>query len=624
MAATQLARQSGAEVYATASPGKWQTLREQGYDEAHLASSRDLGFEAQIEARTGGSGVDVVLNSLAGDFTDASLRLLRPGGRFIEMGKTDRRDPAQVAADHDGVTYQAFDLFEVDPDRLQDMLAELAVLFESGAVHPLPATGWDVRQAPQALRQLSQGRHTGKYVLVFAPAPDPDGTTLITGGTGTLGRILSRHLVTRHGVRHLLLTSRQGAAAAGAPELIAELGALGAQVRIAACDVADPLELAAVLDSIDPRHPLDAVLHAAGVLDDGAFTSLTPAQLDTVGRPKVDGAWNLHRLTAAKDLSAFVLFSSVVSTLGNPGQANYGAANGFLDALAHHRRVRGGLRATSLGWGLWAEASGLTGHLTSTDLRRMSRNGLAAMTTDQALNLFDQAIAAPLAVLVPAGIDTTGLSPAAAAPVLANLLRPAPRRAAAGPGPARSGADGFAGQLIALAPAERQRRLLALVRDTAAAVLGHASSEVIRPDRGFMESEFDSLSAIELRNRLNAATGLTLPTSAVFDYPTPLALAQFLGSLIGEHGDQPGDQPGERPDPAAVLAELTRLDTAFAGFELDPDDRDKAVLRLNSLLQKVIGAGAGTAPGGDDITSRITTATNDEIFDFIENELGIS
>ncbi|WP_079197512.1 SDR family NAD(P)-dependent oxidoreductase [Streptomyces sp. CB03911] len=617
-AAVQLARHGGSLVFGTASPGKWDTLRSQGLDDTRIASTRTLDFEPEFRAATDGRGVDVVLNSLAREFTDASLRLLAPGGRFVEMGKTDPRDPATVAADHDGAAYLAFDLFDVDPARIGEILAELAALFDSGALRPLPVHAQDVRQAPQALRHLSQARHTGKLALTLPVAPAAGGTALVTGGTGTLGRLIARRLVTRHGVRHLLLTGRQGPAAAGAAELTAELTALGAQVTVAACDVADPDAVAALVAGLPAEHPLSVVVHAAGVLDDTLLDSLTVERLRAVRRPKADGALALHRATEHLDLAAFVLFSSAVGLLGNAGQANYSAANAELDALAQHRRVRG-LPAVSLAWGHWAEAGGMAAKLSAAEAERLARTGLAPMGTEQALALFDAALDSPYPALAPARLDPSAADPQALAPVLRALVRARPRRAAA---PGADGPAALVRRLTGKAPAEQQRILLALVRSTAAAVLGHPDADSIRPQIGFMDSEFDSLGAIELRNRINAATGLRLPTTVVFDQPTPVALAAHLRERLAPEPAAPATP--ERTAAPDLLAELDRLEASFALAPAEDETRARAVDRLAALLSALGGLGGRPAGPDDGIAEQISAVSNDDIFDFIDNELGIS
>ena len=253
MAAVQIARHLGAQVYATASPGKWEVLAASGLDAAHIASSRDLGFEQVFRDATRGRGVDVVLDCLRGEFVDASLRLLAPGGRFVEMGKTDIRDPAAVAAECPGVSYQAFDLMDPGPERIGQILAELGGLFGSGVLSALPRTVFDVRQARAALRWMSQAGHTGKIVLSIPQPLDRDGSVLVTGGTGTLGALTARHLVAAHHVRHLILTSRRGPHAPGAAALAADLAGLGAHVRVAACDVADRGALEDLLAAVSRR-----------------------------------------------------------------------------------------------------------------------------------------------------------------------------------------------------------------------------------------------------------------------------------------------------------------------------------------------------------------------------------
>ncbi|MFD9130140.1 SDR family NAD(P)-dependent oxidoreductase, partial [Kitasatospora sp. NPDC059571] len=406
-----------------------------------------------------------------------------------------------------------------------------------------------------------------------APAPglDPDGTVLVTGALGLLGTLVSRHLVTAYGARRLLLVSRRGADADGAHALAAELTALGAEVTLAACDVADRAALAALLDGL--AHPLTAVVHAAGVLDDGVLASLTPERLDAVLRPKVDAAWNLHELTAGHPLAAFVLFSSAAGVFGMPGQGNYAAANAFLDALAERRRADG-LPATSLAWGLWAEESTMTGDLGDEGVRRLARGGVEGLSSEEGLALFDTALALAggtrvpgrvfghgaahngdadagdggadaadaggaaagpgSALLVPARIDLAGVRAGAAATgqvpaLLRGLVRVPLRRSATAGG---SSPQALAERLVGRPAEEQDGILLELVRVHAAAVLGHPRPEAVDAERAFLELGFDSLTSVELRNRLGAATGLRLPATLLFDHPAPRLLAGRLRTLL--------------------------------------------------------------------------------------------
>ncbi|WP_425412978.1 type I polyketide synthase [Micromonospora nigra] len=608
MAAVQIARHLGARVYGTASPGKWPALRATGFDDAHIASSRTLDFVDEFRERTGGRGVDVVLNALSGEFVDASLRLLAPGGRFVEMGKTDKRDPERVAADHPGVSYQTFDLMVAGPATIARMLDELMALFASGALRPLPRRTWDVRRAPEAFRFLSQARHVGKLTLTIPQAPRLDGTVLVSGATGTLGALLCRHLVTTHGARHLLLVSRRGPDAAGADELLADLKALGADVSIVAADLADPDAVTHVLSMVDARHPLRAVVHTAGVIDDATVESLTADRLAAVLRPKVDAAWNLHRATLDHELSAFVLYSAAAGVFGGPGQGNYAAGNAFLDALAEHRRALG-LPAVSLVWGLWAQASGITGHLDTVDLRRLERSGLVALTNDEALALFDAAWRSERAVLMPAKISTsTAASGAPVPPLLAALARPASRRAVAAEA---AGGQAFVDTLRALPGEKRERALRDLVLSHVAVVLGSDPAGV-EPTRAFRELGFDSLTAVELRNRIGAATGLRLSATLVFDNPTPAALAAYLATQF-DFAEPAVDRT------AGVGRELDRLEAALDGLDPTDDEFRRITDRLHGLLDRLADRHADTA-GDDDLES----ATAENIFDLIDRELETS
>ncbi|MGW1819789.1 SDR family NAD(P)-dependent oxidoreductase [Streptomyces sp. NPDC002125] len=453
------------------------------------------------------------------------------------------------------------------------------------------------------------------------------GTVLVTGATGTLGGVVARHLVVQHGVRHLLLASRSGAAAPGAAELVAELEHAGACVSVAACDVADRDALAGVLAGVPAEHPVTAVVHAAGTLDDGVLSSLTPERLDTVLRPKLDAAIHLDELTRELDLSAFVLFSSASATFGSLGQANYAAANAFLDALAQHRRARG-RPALSLGWGFWAQTTGLTGSLSETDIRRLSRGGMTPLPTDRALELLDIAQQSGEVALLPIQFDRAALnrptSPDAVPPVMRGLVRlPARRTAAAGTGAASAPEDGSALKLrlTALDEPGRRHTLLSLVRKDAAAILGHATTSTVEPDRGFTELGFDSLMAVEFRNRLNAATGLRLPVTLIFDYPTPTALAEFLRTEIAL--DEDGSGVAGRAAMSAA-AELDRLESMLDAVAKDEVRRLEIMVRMKSFLARLGDAGGARAAYDTYADSDIETATDDELFSALENELGKS
>ncbi|WP_406276815.1 SDR family NAD(P)-dependent oxidoreductase [Nocardia sp. NBC_00881] len=534
MAATQLARLWGIEVYGTASNRKWDTLRTLGFDEEHIGDSRTLQFEEKFLAATAGRGVDVVLNSLAEEFVDASLRLMPHGGRFLEMGKTDIRDSAQISTTYPAVAYQSFDLRDAGGDRIQEMLVDLRTMFDSGALTPLPIKVWDIRHAPDAFRYISQARHTGKVVLSVPAGVDvggsavaaavAEGTVLITGGTGGLGAMLARHLVTAYRVPSLLLTSRRGPAAPGADLLAAELTELGAHVQIVACDVSDRAAVTELLTTVPTQWPLTGVVHTAGVLDDGVVTSLTPERIDTVLSAKADAAWYLHELTREMDLAMFVLYSSAAGVLGSPGQGNYAAANSFLDMLAEQRRVAGHT-ATAIAWGLWTAETGMTGQLGEVDAARMSHGGVLGLSAEQGLALFDAALRQDRAGVVAARLDMA--TPAArtrigaVSPLLLGLV-PSARRMAT------TTAPDLRQRVVGLSGSEQLSVVLEVVRGQVAAVLGHDGAAAIEADRNFRDLGFDSLTAVEVRNRLNTATGLRLPATLVFEYETISELANHI------------------------------------------------------------------------------------------------
>ncbi|MFI9424046.1 SDR family NAD(P)-dependent oxidoreductase [Streptomyces achromogenes] len=457
-------------------------------------------------------------------------------------------------------------LVESDTPPAPERLPEAAALGE-----PHVAFHEDTWKLPRLTRVTAETPGADGSPEGETTAPDGGfgtGTVLLTGATGALGRIVARHLVTERGVRSLLLVSRSG----GAGDLVEELTALGAEVTSVACDAADRAALAAVLDAVPAGRPLTAVIHAAGVLADGVLSSLTPERLDTVFRPKVDAAWNLHELTAGLDLSAFVLFSSSAATLGSPGQANYAAANAYLDALAVHRRALG-LPAHSLAWGLWARAGGMTGTLGDTDLGRIARGGVAPLETEEGVALFDAAVRGADPAVLPVRLDLAALRAqgAEAAPLFRALV-PVRRAGAAGARGAAGGADALRERLAGLPAGEREPFLTDLVRGHVATILGYRSAEDVGRTLAFRELGFDSLAAVELRNRLTTATGLKLPATLVFDHPTPAVLAgHLLGELTGTLAPAPArtaPRAAADDEPIAVVGMACR----FPGGIASPED----------------------------------------------------
>ncbi|MER5546788.1 SDR family NAD(P)-dependent oxidoreductase [Streptomyces sp. NPDC002589] len=458
---------------------------------------------------------------------------------------------------------------------------------------------------------------TGAEEPAGVPALDRQGTVLVTGGTGSLGRLIARHLVTRHGVRRLLLAGRGGRLPE--PGALDDLAALGATVTVAACDVTDRAALAELLASVPAEHPLTAVVHAAGVLDDGLLTDLTPERLEAVMRPKADAAWHLHELTRDLGLTAFVLFSSAAGTLGAAGQANYAAGNAFLDALAARRRTEG-LPALSLGWGLWDTGEGMAAGLGETELRRLARDGILPLPADRALVLFDRALtadatpAADRALLLPVRVQITDDAPA----LVRGLAPTAVRRTARAATETPASVAALPEQLARLSAADALKLLVETVCGHVADVLGHGSGSAVDPQRSLGDLGVDSLAALELRNRLSAGTGLRLSTTLTFDYPTSEALARHLFEELGlETAD----------DVVDIEAEVVRLE-AMLGAALDSDgcdeeQRARVAARLRTLSAQWDGTGKWREnQAGSSGEKGLETATADELFGILDDELG--
>ncbi|MBD3011460.1 type I polyketide synthase, partial [Streptomyces sp. 5-10] len=455
---------------------------------------------------------------------------------------------------------------------------------------------------------------------------DPHGTVLVTGGTGSLGALTARHLVAEYGARHLVLAGRRGPEADGAAELVAQLTAEGAEVLVVACDVTDRDAVAALLAAVPAEHPLTAVVHAARVFDAGLIGEMAPERLAQVFAPKATAVRHLDELTRelAPELRAFVLMSSASSVFLGAGTGAYAAANAYVDAVAHRRRAEG-LPALSLAWSLWAQIADpeptAPDAAPATDQDRTGRRGgVEPLTAAEGMELFDAALRAcaddatfdtgpgnGTALLVPARLDLRAVRADAVLgggvpPLLRGLVRPGRQQAH----------RGLAARLAGLSATEQQALLLELVRGQVAIVLGHTGPEQVRPETAFKDTGFDSLTSVELRNRLRGATGLPLPATVVFDYPAPLSLAQYLHGRL-----DPTTQSAAGTHP--LLAELSRLEATLAETPADDSARAQVATRLQGLLA-IWSTANGTPPAEEELD--FDAASDDELFDLIDTEFG--
>ncbi|MEM7127078.1 MAG: SDR family NAD(P)-dependent oxidoreductase [Chloroflexota bacterium] len=533
LAASQLAHLAGAEVLGTASPPKWSALREHGVQ--HIMNSRTPDFADEFLRMTEGQGVDVLLNSLTGDeFIGQSLATLTSGGRFLELSKRGIRSQEEMQQERPDVTYTIIDLehlSQTEPGLIQTMLHELVDMFEKGALKPLPLIQFPIQNAVDAFRTMQQAKHIGKIVLTMPEAsssesPQLDQLTfsdgasyLITGGLGGLGLVLARWMVER-GARNLVLVSRRGATSTHQEQLDA-LEELGAQLLVAKADVTDSTQMAKLVAQLKDSHPpLRGIIHAAGVLEDGILQQMTWSQFESVMAPKMIGAWNLHRLTQGQPLDFFVLFSSLTSLIGAAGQANYASANAFLDALAHYRHSQK-LPATSVNWGAWAEV----GMVAERQLENYFRQrGQEMILPEEGMQILEEMMRQEPAQVGVASIEWSLFSEThpTESPFYSELSTEAVTTT-----PESAGAE-FQ-QLWLTAPVDEQPRLLIdLVRTQIGKILGHQEAQALNGSKGFFELGMDSLSSVELRNHLQTSTGLRLPNTLAFDYPTLDTLVEFL------------------------------------------------------------------------------------------------
>ncbi|MCV3213046.1 SDR family NAD(P)-dependent oxidoreductase [Plectonema radiosum NIES-515] len=548
-AAVQLAQAIGAEVFVTASTSKWEFLKAQGIEETHIMNSRTLAFASELMTKSDGKGVDIVLNSLSGEFIEHSFAVLAVGGRFVELGKMGIWDQHMVAKSRPDVAYYSFDLSDVlnqNPELMTKMLAQLSRSLTEGQIQPLPHKVFPVSGATEAFRYMQRAKHIGKVVLTFKSQTKQlirgDGTYLVTGGLGGLGLLVARFLVER-GAKHLVLVGRSEVKPSVRSQL-QQLEQAGVQVTVAQADVFDREQVARVLAQIESyKAPLRGIIHAAGVLDDGIIQKQTWERFERVMAPKVQGAWNLHTQTASlkQPLDFFVLFSSSTSLFGTAGQANYAAANAFLDGLAAYRHMQG-LPGLSINWGAWSEV-GMTARLQINEL--LSQKGEESITPQQGLQVLGQLLKEQLNYpLVQVGVMPINWSQFltgqfARSPFFSNFTQASgafsDRLATIAPDGTtqRKQHNHFRRQLENSSAQERLELLKEHISINIAQLLGGDSSVLLEEDDiGFFTNGMDSLTSIELRNNLQSSLGCSLPTTLIFDYPTVNKLANYLAEEL--------------------------------------------------------------------------------------------
>ena len=538
MAAVQLAQRAGAEVFATASPAKWEALRAIGVQ--HIMNSRTLDFAAEVLELTQGEGVDVVFNSLSGEFIPQSLAVLRDKGKFLEIGKRGIWSAEQVKQVKAGVTYSVIDLLttaQQQPELMRSMLHHLIQQFQAGDLQPPPTIVFPFQQTIQAFRTMQQAKHVGKIVVsqsagLIPPPPLSKGgkeenarstrlpirsnsTYLITGGLGGLGLVTAQWLV-QQGATHLGLVSRRQPSAEAETEL-RSLEQEGVQVRVLQADVSVRSQLTEVFSTLEQFPPLRGVIHAAGVLDDGTLLQMNASRFAYVLAPKVAGAWNLHTLTQDKPLDFFVLFSSAAALFGSPGQANHVVANTFLDALAHYRQSLG-LPGLSINWGAWSEVGAAAKRQVE---QQMRLRGVGSIAPQQGVRALEYVLMQSSAQVGVIPINWTQfLQQGISSPFFANFLQSSQ--------PQSQERSQIRQQLEQADAADRPMLLVAHLQAEVGKVLGSAPSQLPSPQQGFFDLGMDSLMAVELRHRLETSLTISIPSTVIFEYPTIHDLAHHL------------------------------------------------------------------------------------------------
>ncbi|MEM6612128.1 MAG: aminotransferase class I/II-fold pyridoxal phosphate-dependent enzyme, partial [Cyanobacteria bacterium P01_C01_bin.72] len=597
-AAVQIAQQAGAEIYATASKGKWDFLKAAGIK--HVMNSRNLDFASEIMELTEGKGVDLILNSLNGDFIPKNLAILAPNGRFVEIGKVGIWERSQVAAQRADVSYFPFDLLEVshqDPDLIKRLFLELRQQLVADKLKPLPHKTFPIQQADEAFRYMAQAKHIGKVVIEL-PQPQQlvkaDASYLITGGTGALGLEVA-HWLAAEGAKHLVLLGRSQPSDL-VQQAIAKLSQQQVKVQLFQLDIADYATLEQVITSID-GYPLKGIIHAAGVLDDGLLNSISWERFQQVLQPKVTGAWNLHQASAKLDLDWFVCFSSIVSAFGAAGQSNYAAANGFMDSLMNYRRQQG-LPGLSINWSIWSEI-GMASLLTSEQQQRLQQQGLTAIAPSAGIKLLKQLLQQQAEQTVVFPVDWATFLHQQPQNSFFEAVQPVIQPVTG----VKIAASSFLQQLAQTPPEQRHDLLQSDIRGQIAKVLGFADPEDVDTQEKFADLGMDSLMAVEFKNSLQASFGDAISLTAAFDYPNveqltdyitqELATGNVLAGVIST--PQQSAKPVAQPDPASkiqpqikqtavtpIIRSKIEIKPEYSQFKLTPE-----YISLTKDLQKV-------------------------------------
>ncbi len=590
-AAIQLAHALGAEVYATASPSKWAFLRSMGVK--HIMNSRTLDFAEELRSLTAGTGVDVVLNSLNGEFIPASLGVVATGGRFVELGKLGIWSAAEVQQQRPDIAYFPFDLGEVaqaDPSLIPRLCAALSPLWQNGTLQPMRYQVYDLVRVREAFRLMQQGRHLGKLVIHWPAMPEtdlevkPEASYLITGGFGALGLEAAQWLAGK-GARHLVLMGRS-APSVEADRIIKDLETAGVEVRKQQADLARPSELTRDLETIlQSPWPLKGILHAAGSLDDGILPQQTWDRFRAVMAAKVEGAWLLHDLTQHQPLDFFVCFSSVTSLLGNAGQGNYAAANAFLDGLAHLRQSLD-QAALTVNWGPWATA-GMAARLNSQMQQRRHQAGLTPIPNQEGWPLLEALLKEKAAQVGVIAVDWprffAQVPEARQRPLFSLLQRSFTQD--------RPSSPALSLQHLNTGSAEQRQVLLRThVATQIARVIGLSSPDQLDPQRSLFDLGLDSLMVIELRNSLQQSLGQRLRSTLLFDFPTLDSLVNHLSQQIppavrtelspARHSQEPA---ASTPSDIAAEPEIQQCESATL-FPLHPDGDEPPIFLATPIF----------------------------------------